>query len=437
MYKATAVNIAYQHIVDYLFQKLPMFQRIGPAAFKKDLTNIIKLLDYLGNPHEKFPSVHIAGTNGKGSTAHMLAAVLQAEGHKVGLHTSPHYKDFRERLKVNGNLPPKQYVIDFVEQHRPFIELLQPSFFEVSVAMSFHYFALQQVDIAIVETGLGGRLDSTNILKPLVSVITNISFDHQQFLGDTLEAIAGEKAGIVKEKTPVVVGESQPQTQGVFLEKARLLGAAIDFADQHYVATMVEDRLAGVVMDVCKNGQPFLSNLVVEAGGRYQEKNVVTVLQTLDTLGRCSRFSTSENSIRRGLSNILDYTRFIGRWMVKQHAPLLILDSAHNTGGMEPVMQQLAGIPRRNLHLVIGMVNDKEPDPVLKMLPTSAQYYFAKADIPRGMPAANLAALAAPYHLKGKAYSSVQNALRAAKRRATPEDLIFVTGSIFVVAEVI
>lgn len=427
----------YEETLDYMFYQLPMFQRIGPAAFKKDLGNILALVDALGNPQQSFRSIHLAGTNGKGSSAHLLAAVLQAAGYKVGLYTSPHYRDFRERIKVNGQLISQDQVVDFVDRHEKIFQQIQPSFFEITVAMAFHYFAEEAVDVAVVETGLGGRLDSTNILAPELSIITNISFDHQQFLGNTLPAIAGEKAGIIKKATPVVIGETQDQTKSVFVEKAKDMAAPITFADQHIQAKFVRSSLATTIFEIWRDGKLWLEELEVDVRATYQQRNLQTVLQSLLILKEKDLFTWGLPALRHGLKNLRALTRFIGRWQILGNSPLIIADSAHNEGGLRPTLEQLLSLPFEQLHLVFGTVNDKELSQVLPLLPKQAIYYFAKADVPRGLAADALKAEAHELGLEGAAYASVSEALAAAKAAAKEQDVIFVGGSIFVVAEVV
>ncbi len=431
------INQRYQATLDFLYSQLPMFQRIGPAAFKKDLSNTIALLDHLHHPEQKYPTIHLAGTNGKGSVSFMLAAVLQAHGVKTGLYVSPHYKDFRERIRINGNYVSEKYVVNFVHDNRAAIEQIRPSFFEITVAMAFDYFAQEEVDIAIIETGLGGRLDSTNVLHPILSVITNISYDHQQFLGDTLEAIAGEKAGIIKRKVPVVIGETQAETKPVFLAKAKAMHAPITFADQHFLVTEQAADEMHTHFRVEKDGKVLAASLPVNLHGPYQARNLQTVLASLEVLQQTLKYNLQADQVKTGLSQVRSLTRFIGRWQIIGHEPLILCDSAHNSGGLELVMQRLREMSYQRLHIVLGMVNDKEVEKVLRFFPKEAQYYFAKADIPRGLDAAVLQEQGANLGLKGRAYTSVKNALRAAKRKATSEDLIFVGGSIFVVAEVL
>ena len=434
--------MTYPETLDYFYAQLPMYHRIGPAAYKKDLTNSIALSEHLGNPHKKFRSVHIAGTNGKGSVGHMLAAVCHAAGLKTGLYVSPHYKDLRERIKINGIYIPKKQVVDFVALNKEKIEEIMPSFFELCVAMAFNYFAQEEVDIAIIEVGLGGGVDSTNIITPCLSVITNISFDHQKMLGDTLPLIAGHKAGIIKSGIPVVVGETGPESAPVFLKKAAETDSDIVFADQVFTAReMPNESAAGMFQqssqyEVYKNGKLFLSDLELEAAGPYQRKNLVTVLQAWDLL--CHQFPTlNEVSLRHGLKHLKQLSSFIGRWEVLGQNPAILCDSAHNEAGLRLSFEKINSLAFRTLHVVVGFVNDKSVENVLGLFPVSARYYFAKADIPRGLGAVELKETAAGFGLHGRAYSSVPNALKAARRAAEPDDMIVVIGSIFVVAEVL
>ncbi len=418
-----------------------MFQRIGPAAFKKDLTNTLALCEHLGQPQRKFQSIHIAGTNGKGSTAHMLSAIFTAAGFKTGLYTSPHYRDFRERIKINGELIPKRYVVDFVRKHKDFAEQLKPSFFEWTVGLAFDYFAKQRVDIAIIETGLGGRLDSTNVIMPLLSIITNISFDHQNMLGDTLPLIATEKAGIIKPGVPVVIGETQAETAPVFMEKAKQENSTIIFADQHFEAKPTSKSDTHVVYDIYKDGKLRYGQLALNHQGDYQRQNLCTVLQAMEVAAPHFAEQTKEETlaaaIRKGLGDLKKLSNFMGRWEFISQSPRVLCDSAHNEDGIRKAMEGLEKLPFEKLHFVFGTVNDKAPDKVLAMLPKEAIYYFAKANIPRGLDAPQLAEVAKAHGLQGRAYRSVRRALAAAKRSAQPNDLVFVGGSIFVVAEVI
>ncbi|MEZ4883876.1 MAG: folylpolyglutamate synthase/dihydrofolate synthase family protein [Chitinophagales bacterium] len=427
----------YQQTLQYLYHQLPMFQRIGPQAFKKDLDNILALCQHLGQPQESFKSIHIAGTNGKGSTAHALSAILQQAGYKVGLYTSPHYRDFRERIKINGEYITEQAVVDFVAVHRAYFEDLKPSFFEMTVALAFDYFAEQSIDIAIVEVGLGGRLDSTNILSPILSVITNISFDHTDMLGDTLPLIAAEKAGIIKSNTPVVIGEIHPETRPVFEAKAKEMNAPIHFAEQTYLLNNVEKFLTYQQFDVYKNGALQYPNLQSDLQTNYQLKNMVTILQCVDFLPQLG-FEVSEENVYSGLKEVKKISNLLGRWhILSEKNPIIIADSAHNIAGIQYAIQQIEAVDYQHLHFVFGTVNDKKPDQVLQQLPTDATYYFCKADVPRGLDAQKLQQKAAEFGLQGEAYVSVGEALKAAKLAADAKDLIYIGGSIFVVAEIV
>ena len=402
----------YQDTVDWMFKQLPMYQNQGKTAFKKDLSNTLLLANQLKNPQDKFKSIHVAGTNGKGSTSHMLASVLQCAGYKVGLYTSPHLKDFRERIKINGTEISEQFVIDFIEQNQVFFEDNQLSFFEMTVGMAFDYFAKQTVDIAIIEVGLGGRLDSTNIITPEVSVITNIGFDHTQFLGTTYEAIAKEKAGIIKSKVSVVIGETQQGTKNVFLSIAQLNAAEIHFADA------------------------VNSSYTSDLKGNYQKHNIKTATKALQVLKE-KGFNISEDNITVGLQNVVKNTGLKGRWQVVQIQPKIICDTAHNREGFVYIIKQLAEENYKNLHIVFGVVNDKDLDSILPLLPKSATYYFCKPNVPRGLDAEILKLKFISNGFKGRAYQTVTSALQQAKNCADSEDLIYVGGSTFVVAEVV
>jgi len=429
----------YQQTLDYLYSQLPMFQRIGSAAYKADLDNTIALCKLLGNPENKFKSVHVAGTNGKGSTSHMLASVLQSAGLKVGLYTSPHLKDFRERIKINGEMMPQQNVIDFVEKYKQDFEKIALSFFEMTVGLAFDYFANEKVDVAVIEVGLGGRLDSTNVITPLVSVITNISFDHVALLGHTLEKIAAEKAGIIKKNIPVVIGETVAETTPVFLEKAKQEQAEIIFAEEEYEAKHIhhaQNNGLYLLMDVEKKGNLIFTELEVELPGLYQRKNVLTVIATLEVL-KTKGFDLPETVIREGIKYIIKNTGLLGRWQVLSENPLVIADTGHNEAGIKEVLAQIAVTPHRQLHFVLGMVNDKDISTVLKMLPTDAVYYFCKAQIPRALAAEELAVQGKAVGLNGDVYDSIVAALAAAKEQAKEDDLVFVGGSTFTVAEVV
>jgi dihydrofolate synthase/folylpolyglutamate synthase len=433
-----SLNERYKKTLDYLFHQLPMYQRVGPKAFKKDLRNIQAFCALLGHPEKQFPSIHIAGTNGKGSTAHILSAVLQAHGFKTGLYTSPHYRDFRERIKINGKLIPKQAVIDFVEKFRNQTEEIRPSFFEWGVALAFHHFAEQKVDIAVIETGLGGRLDSTNVIHPLISLITNISYDHMNFLGDTLAKIAFEKAGIIKPGVPVVIGEWNEETRPVFEQVAAERSSPLFYAPDLIEVKPTREGIDSTVFKVYRDGKRLFDELPVQLRGAYQAKNLQCSLAGLILLAeKAGWFEIQEEKLRAGLENLRDRTRFIGRWQLLSENPRVLCDSAHNLGGVEMAMAQLKEIPFENLHIVLGIINDKDMRKVLSLFPTDARYYFARPDIPRGMDASQLQELAGTLGLQGRKYSSVRNALRAARRAAGPEDLVYVGGSTFVVAEVV
>jgi dihydrofolate synthase/folylpolyglutamate synthase len=429
----------YQQTLDYLFSQLPMFQRIGAAAYKADLTNTIAICKLLDNPENKFKSVHIAGTNGKGSTSHYLASVLQSAGYKVGLYTSPHLKDFRERIKINGDMISEQYVVDFVEKYKTDFEKIQPSFFEMTVGLAFDYFSSQQVDIAIIETGLGGRLDSTNVIQPLLSIITNISIDHVSFLGNTLEKIAQEKAGIIKPKTPVIIGETQKENKNVFIKKAEEQNAELLFADTIYKVKNVHqihtDKLL-LCMDVEKNAQLVYPDLKSELLGFYQQKNIPAVLSAVEQLITAG-FVITKEQVRTGILHVINNTGLMGRWQIILQQPLVIVDTGHNEAGITEVVAQIKQTPHQDLHFVLGMVNDKDISTALSLLPTTATYYFCKANIPRAMDATQLKNIAKEKGLTGNSYSSVSLALGAAKKQANTNDLVFVGGSTFTVAEVL
>jgi len=426
----------YKETIDFLFSALPMFQRIGAAAYKSNLDNTIAFDEYLEHPHTHFKSIHVAGTNGKGSVCHMLAAILQECGYKTGLYTSPHLKDFRERIKINGKNIEKRAVVDFVENHRPFIEKLKPSFFEMNVAMAFDYFRKEKVDIAVIETGLGGRLDSTNIIEPVVSVITNIGMDHINFLGNSLKKIAGEKAGIIKYQVPVVIGETQ-EIFPVFMKKANDLDATLYIADQWY---RVEEIDSGTIyrqyFQIYVKDDLWFKRLVTDLPGNYQKKNIATVLRTIDVL-RDLGFEVTDESILSGCRKVKTLTGLRGRWEILGTDPLVICDTGHNKEGLREVVRQIKRTPHRKLHFIFGTVNDKDPGPVLEILPKDARYYFTQASIPRAMIKEELAVLASKAGLRGGVYSTPVKALEAAKNAAKKDDLIFVGGSTFVVGEVL
>jgi dihydrofolate synthase/folylpolyglutamate synthase len=405
--------MTYQDTLNWMFSQLPMYQRQGKAAFKKDLSNTLKLAAHLNNPERKFKSIHIAGTNGKGSTSHMLASILQEAGYKVGLYTSPHLKDFRERIRINGKEVSKQFVIGFIKRNKAFFDANKLSFFEMTVGMAFDYFAKQKVDIAVVEVGLGGRLDSTNIISPEVSVITNIGLDHTQFLGDTLEAIAFEKGGIIKPETPVVIGETQKETTPVFKKLASANHSKIVFADEQVT-------------------KEYKSDLI----GSYQTKNIKTVIQAIKELQE-KGFKITDKDLKLGFLNVTKNTGLLGRWQVLNQNPKVVCDTGHNKEGLTYVMKQLSNEVYRELHIVFGVVNDKDISSIVDLLPKQATYYFCKPDIPRGLDASVLKDAFSNYNLNGEAYNSVNEAYKMALNKANNDDFIFIGGSTFVVAEII
>ena len=404
----------YTQTLHYLYKRLPMYQRIGSAAYKANLNNTIAICKFLGNPENKFKSIHIAGTNGKGSVSHMLAAILQSAGYKTGLYTSPHLKDFRERIRINGKMVPKNYVVDFVERYKKDFEKIKPSFFEWTVGLAFDYFCKQKVDIAIIETGLGGRLDSTNVITPLLSIITNISYDHQNLLGNTLEKIAAEKAGIIKKNGVVIVSETQNPTKKVFDAKAKKEKALLLYADEYIKTT-----------------KGFECGLK----GDYQDKNIRAVVLAAALLNE--HFKIPAGAITKGLKDVITLTGLRGRWDVLSKKPLTVADIAHNEAGIKEVFSQVKNTTHKKLHIVFGTVNDKDITKILALLPKKAAYYFCKADIPRALPAGELAIAAQKHGLEGVVYPGVRQAQNAARKNANASDLVLVTGSAFVVAEAI
>ena len=425
----------YQQTIDYLFTRLPMFSRIGVNAIKIDIANTVQLCESLGNPHTKFKSVHIAGTNGKGSVSHMLAAILQTAGYKTGLYTSPHLKDFRERIRINGEMIPQQFVVDFVQSMQSEIEELNPSFFEITVAMAFDFFAKERVDIAIVEVGLGGRLDSTNIITPELSIITNISWDHMNVLGDTLEKIAYEKAGIIKYQIPAIVGESSPVTKSIFENVSDEKKAPLVFADQvRYVSGWKYERthLSVEIANLLKDDHHIYS---LDLTGYYQTKNLITVLEAVAGL-RNKNWRISETHVEKALQQVKKLTGLHGRWEVIHQHPTIVLDVGHNADGVKQIVAQIELTDYNDLHIIIGMVKDKDVERILALLPKEANYYFTRAHIPRAIPENELCERGKNAGLKGNQYPNVNTALQAAKNGAAKQDLIVVCGSVFVVGEV-
>ena len=429
--------MTYQQTIDHLYSQLPMFSRIGSAAYKKDLHNTIELCNALDNPQNKFKSIHIAGTNGKGSTSHMLAAILQKAGYKTGLYTSPHLKDFRERIKINGEMVSEAFVVDFVERTKQLTESIEPSFFELTVAMAFEYFVKEKVDIAVIETGLGGRLDSTNIITPLLSIITNIGYDHMNILGDTLEQIAFEKAGIIKQNVPVVIGEYTAITKPIFINKASETNSSIFFANDKYNVSNISSSAYQLKCDVTDVSNNCTENFTLDLNGLYQTKNLQTVLCAEGILMQ-QGFNISNKSEKYALANVKKLTGLHGRWDVIEEKPMIVLDVAHNEDGIKQVLNQLSVISDQfeSLHIVTGMVKDKEIEKVLTLLPKEATYYFTNAHIPRALPAAELQQKAAAHQLNGNVFDDVNDAIDAAKRKASSKDLRLVCGSVFLVGEV-
>lgn len=405
-------KMTYKETTEWMFSQLPMFQMQGAAAYKEDLTNALLLVNHLKNPENKFKTVHVAGTNGKGSTSSMLASILQESGYKVGLYTSPHLKDFRERVRINGEMISEAFVVDFVAQNKSFFEVNELSFFEMTVGLAFDYFAKEAVDIAIIEVGMGGRLDATNVITPLISVITNIGFDHTQFLGNTLEAIAGEKAGIIKHNIPVVIGEYTKETKAVFVAKANDNNAPIYFAQE-------------------------TPDVIYECGllGDYQVHNKKTALLAINLLK--AKFDITEDNIRTGFKNVVLNTGLLGRWQVLQEKPIVVCDTAHNAHGLKIVLNQIKMHKFKKLHIVLGVVNDKDLASILPLFPKKANYYFCKPNVPRGLDADVLHGKAAEFGLKGEVFISVSTAYKKALEQADENDFIYIGGSTFVVAEIV
>lgn len=426
----------YKETINYLYNRLPMFSRIGEKAYKKDLHNTLVLLESLGNPHTKFKSIHIAGTNGKGSTSNMLAAILQTAGYKTGLYTSPHIKDFRERIRVNGEMAEEAFVVSFTKKIKPCIDAINPSFFELTVAMAFEYFAQKNIEIAVIETGLGGRLDSTNVITPELSIITNIGYDHVQILGESLEKIAIEKAGIIKKAVPVVVGEYLPETKNIFLEKAEAENAKIYFAQDKYAADIIGKQGRCLTINVTERHSGPTKTFNLSLAGNYQAKNLLTVLVSTSVLIE-NGYKITKAAIKYALQNTTAITGLRGRWEIAQTHPTIIYDVAHNEDGINQIMSQLnSEFPSSTKHFVIGFVKDKEVEKVLKLFPSDAAFYFTNAHLPRALPANELAAMAACVGKTGLVFDDVNDALAAAKASASAQDVIVVCGSFFIIAEI-
>lgn len=430
----------YKETCEYLYNQMPMFERQGASGYKEGLSNTLALNKHLGHPHLAYKTIHVGGTNGKGSVSHTIASILQECGYRVGLYTSPHLVDFRERIRINGKPISQQYVVNFVEEHRAFFEPLHPSFFEVTTAMAFQYFKEKNIDIAVVEVGLGGRLDCTNIIQPLVSVITNISFDHTQFLGDTLAKIADEKAGIIKRGTPVVIGETNAETRPIFEAKAREMDAPIIFAEDHPQVISAEPRAEGGMHYHLKE----MGDMNGDLGGIYQRQNMNTVLFALEELRKQGYLaSTFEGltyqrcrlELAKGINHVAENTGLMGRWQTVNQVPKVVCDTGHNVGGWQYLSRQLATVQCQQMHIVFGMVDDKDIDKVLDLLPKHAKYYFTKAQTKRALSETIVTEKAKIHGLEGKAYPTVNEAYKAAYRSASANDFIFVGGSSYVVGD--
>lgn len=429
--------MTYEQTLEFLYSQLPAYHRVGKAAYKGDLATTIALDNYFGNPHKRYHTIHVAGTNGKGSVSHMVASVLQEAGYKTGLYTSPHLRDFRERIRVNGEMIPEDYVVLWVGSNKGIFEKLKPSFFEMTVAMAFDYFAEEAVDVAVIEVGLGGRLDSTNIINPLLSVITNIGHDHMNLLGNTLQKIAAEKAGIIKKSVPVVISETQPEVREVFVSRAAESGSMISFADRRFICCLLEtDNTRGerryTVTDLLT--QSKLEGTTVLCGD-YQSANIQAVFSTIFNLQAI--FKVTDRNISDGIRNVIRNTGLAGRWQILNLKPLTICDTAHNREGLESVIEQIRMIPKVSLHLILGFVNDKDLNSVLPLFPSDAKYYFTKASVPRALNEEMLKAEAARFGLEGDSYPDVKTALDHAMAAAAESDMIFIGGSTFIVADVV
>jgi dihydrofolate synthase/folylpolyglutamate synthase len=429
--------MTYEETLEFLYSQLPAYHRIGKAAYKEDLSNSVSFDNHLGSPHRNYKTIHVGGTNGKGSVSHILASVFMEAGYKTGLYTSPHLVDFRERIKINGKMIPKIMVVNFLKKHSSFIEKLKPSFFEMTVALAFDFFSREKVDVAVIEVGLGGRLDSTNIITPVLSVITNIGHDHMDLLGDTVEKVSIEKAGIIKQGVPVVIGETQELTSGVFNRKASDAGSPVYFADSRYSCSLDEsdyssDQRSFRVRDTITG---IIASGTIPLMGDYQTKNIQTVFQCCNVIGR--EFRLSGKNILDGINNVVSNTGLAGRWQVIGRDPLVVCDTGHNLEGLQYVLGQIARIKRKRVHFVIGFVNDKDLAPVLPLFPEDAYYYFTKASVPRALNEEILKEKASAFGLQGASFSDVASAMRSARRNAGAGDLIFVGGSTFIVADAI
>lgn len=429
--------MTYKETLDYLYAALPMYQRIGGIAYKANLNNAYKLDHSFGHEHRSFKTIHVAGTNGKGSVSHMLASVLQSAGYNTGLYTSPHLLDFRERIKVNGECIPEKYVIDFTEKNKKLFGEVNPSFFEMTVFLAFNYFAFQKVDIAVIEVGLGGRLDTTNVIIPEVSIITNIGYDHTQFLGNTLQEIASEKAGIIKNNIPVVISETQKEIKDIFIRSSREHHAQIWFADEYYVPDYsLQEIDSGVVWHFSKCQFWNFEKLKIDLQGQYQKRNLPAVLSALWLLKQ-KDLDINKQSIESGLLQIIRQTDFHGRWEILSHTPLTICDTAHNTEGFAQVIDQIRSIPYKHLHFVLGFVEDKKLNPIVKLLPEKADYYLCEPAIPRAMKLDHLESFFKNRKLAYSSFDSVASAYASALANSSPDDLVYIGGSTFVIADLL
>lgn len=429
--------MTYSETIDFLYGQLPAYHRVGRAAYKNDLGNTLILDDHLGNPHKKYKTIHVAGTNGKGSVSHLIASVLQEAGYKTGLYTSPHIRDFRERIKINGKMIGEEEVVDFVQSNMSLLETIKPSFFEMTVAMAFNYFALGKVDVAVIEVGLGGRLDSTNIIDPVLSIITNIGHDHMDLLGDTLEKVAREKAGIIKKDRPLVISESQRESENIFIERAVETGSEIYFADRLYKCKL--DNSYGIKpereYEITETGTGHSVKAITSLRGDYQAANLIAVFSSYSVLKGV--FNISGKNLIDGIRNVVVNTGLEGRWQVIGHDPLIICDTGHNLEGLRYVINQLLALKKQKIHMVIGFVTDKDTSAVFPVFPSDAVYYFTRASVPRAMDENLLMEEAAGYGLKGRSYGDVKSAAADALNNAGVNDVIFVGGSTFVVADIL
>lgn len=424
----------YPETLDYLFNSLPMFQRVGASAFRKDLRSTILLCDHLGNPERKFKSIHVAGTNGKGSSSHSLAAIFHSAGYKTGLYTSPHLKSFTERIRINGQEISPELVVQFVKENKTFLDELKPSFFEMTVGMAFWHFVEQEVDIAIIEVGMGGNFDSTNVIIPELSLITNIGYDHMQFLGDTLPLIAGEKAGIIKANIPVVISETHEETREVFIKKAKQMNSPIYFADENWKARKVSEEDGKAYYKIDHQGES--RDITFGLNGNYQQHNLPGILESVAKMKQLG-WQLTDNSVLEGLINVIELTSLKGRWQMLSSNPIVLCDTGHNEAGFREILSQLETYTFTKLWLVIGMVQDKDISKVLSMLPKKANYIFCEAKLPRALPADQLAEKALSFDLTSKIIPDINEALAFARKNAAEDDLIFVGGSTFVVAEIV